>query len=263
LADHAALAINEVDERSGLWQVIVYCSSAEEAALLRDRIIPGNVFAAPPVISGLPDEDWVRKTLQGLPPVIAGRFQLYGPHDRGRRNSSGVALEIGAGTAFGTGHHGTTTGCLLALDRLLKNRRPRRVLDLGCGTGVLAMAAAKALRRPVLATDIDPEAVRVCRANARRNGLQPLLTAQRATGVDAPLIRKAAPYDLIFANILARPLVQLAPGLSRLLARRGCLVLSGMTSDQVRLVQGVYLNHGLRLQRLLTRDSWATLMLVK
>ena len=199
------------------------------------------------VITAVPNHDWVRQSLEGLPPVTAGRFFLHGSHDRCRRRAGGISLEIDAGTAFGTGHHGTTEGCLMALDHIIKKRRPRRILDVGCGTGVLAIAAARATRAKALASDIDPEAVRVTRHNARTNGVSPAIAAITAAGLNHPRLVATAPYDLIFANILARPLVSLAQGLSLILASGGALVLSGLTLDQCRWILAAYRNRGLRI----------------
>jgi ribosomal protein L11 methyltransferase len=192
---------------------------------------------------------------------VAGRFFLHGSHDRERRRHGGVPLEIDAGTAFGTGHHGTTAGCLLALDAILKRRRPKRILDLGCGTGVLAIAAAQATKRKTLATDIDPEAVRVTQLNAALNGVGPLINGVTAPGLKHCRIASAAPYDLIFANILARPLISLAQGLKSILAPGGNLILSGLTCEQVRWVAAAYRNRGLVCSQTLLLGNWATLTL--
>ena len=202
--DPIAITINETDEAKGLWEVV---------ALFRQRGggrgRPGPRWLTDGVIAPMPQQDWVRQSLEGLAPVTAGRFFLHGSHDRERRRPGGISLEIDAGTAFGTGHHGTTEGCLMALDRILKRRTPANILDVGCGTGVLAIAAAKATGRPALASDIDPEAVRVTLANAALNGVKPLVGSFVAAGLSHPRIAAGGPYDLIFANILARPLVAL------------------------------------------------------
>jgi ribosomal protein L11 methyltransferase len=213
------------------------------------------------VISTLPDTDWVKHSLEGLAPVVAGRFFLHGSHDRERRRHGGVPFEIDAGTAFGTGHHGTTAGCLLALDAILKRRRPERILDLGCGTGVLAIAAALAAKRKTLASDIDPEAVRVTELNAKLNSVAPLLQSVTAPGLKHTRIAHGAPYDLIFGNILARPLISLAQGLTSILAPGGNLVLSGLTRDQARWVLAAYRNRGLIPTHTLLLSNWATLIL--
>jgi ribosomal protein L11 methyltransferase len=197
-----AVTINETDEAQAIWNLVAYFMDEGEARAAGEQLRPllgPSAFT----VAALPDVDWVRQSLAGLAPVVAGRFYLYGSHDRDRRSSGGIALEIDAGTAFGTGHHGTTSGCLLAFDALLKRRLPARILDLGCGTGVLALAAARALRRPVLASDIDPVAVAVTRDNARNNGALPLVAAVTAPGLKHRLIADSAPYGLIFANILA------------------------------------------------------------
>ncbi len=250
-----AITINETDEANGIWETVAYFESAAEAEAAQ-RETGGT-------ISPLPDTDWVRQSLEGLAPVIAGRFYLHGSHDRHRRRYGGVSLEIDAGTAFGTGHHGTTEGCLVALDIILKLRRPSRILDVGCGTGVLAIAASKAARAAAAASDIDPEAVRVTLLNARHNGVAPRLTTFTAPGLKDRRFASRAPYDLIFANILARPLIALARGLSLMLASQGHLVLSGLTQDQARWIGATYRNHGLIPAARINRGNWATLVFTK
>ncbi len=256
--DAKAIVINEVDERRSCWELVAHFESAAEAQAARMALEPRAA-----TVAVLPDQDWVRQSLEGLPPVRAGRFFLHGSHDGHRRRVGGVSLEIDAGTAFGTGHHGTTEGCLLALDQILKKRRPRRILDVGCGTGVLAIAAAKAGKGKVLASDIDPEAAHVTRRNAKANGVGPTVTAVTAPGLKHQRIRAAAPFDLIFANILARPLVSLASGLSLTLSPGGALILSGLTLDQCRWVQAAYRNRGLVSVRKTICGNWATQVLTR
>jgi ribosomal protein L11 methyltransferase len=255
LFEPLAITITETDAARSLWEVTFYFETAEDAEAARalDGLAAGSVAA-------VPERDWVRQSLDGLSPVRAGRFFLHGAHDRNRRRQGGISLEIDAGTAFGTGHHGTTDGCLLALDRLLKRRRPLSVLDLGCGTGVLAIATARANGRAVLATDIDAEAVRVTRANAALNGARSLVESLAASGLSHPRIVARAPFDLIFANILARPLVALATKLATALAPGGTLILSGITLDQIRWITATYRSRGLMFETCLRRGEWGTLV---
>jgi ribosomal protein L11 methyltransferase len=254
--DALAVTVNETDEAQALWNTVAYFEDQTSAQNAK-RIL--NIERAE--IAAVPDVDWVRKSLEGLAPVVAGRFYLHGSHDADKRRSGGYSFEIDAGTAFGTGHHGTTAGCLQIFDTLLKKQKPRHIFDLGCGTGVLAIAAAKACAVRVLATDIDPEAVRVTRLNAMRNNLGPLTHALTAAGLHHPAIRAAGPFDLIFANILARPLVSLAPGLCNLLMPGGTVILSGLTRDQLRWVSAAYKCRGLVPTHVLKIENWVALAL--
>ena len=256
--DPMAITINETDEERGLWEVVLYFETEQDAAEAR-----GLEELRQGAIAPMPQQDWVRQSLEGLAPVVAGRFFLHGSHDRHQRRPGGVSLEIDAGTAFGTGHHGTTEGCLIALDRILKRRMPENILDVGCGTGVLAIAAARATGRPALATDIDPEAVRVTLANASLNGVKPLIDSFVAAGLSHPRIAVDGPYDLIFANILARPLVALSTGLARALKPGGDLILSGLTLEQMRWIEATYESRGLVLAGRITRGNWATLVFTR
>jgi ribosomal protein L11 methyltransferase len=213
------------------------------------------------LVAPLPDQDWIKQSQEGLPPVRAGRFFVYGAHDAGTAPAGVIPIRIEAGLAFGTGHHETSALCLHALSRLAKKRRFTRVLDLGCGTGVLGIAAAKLWREPVLATDIDPIAVEVARDNARANEVAPLIQAGVADGLTHPMIASLAPFDLIFANILAAPLTWLAPTLAAAVAPRGIAVLSGLLRNQENLVLSFYRAQGLRLRETLRDGPWSALVL--
>lgn len=214
-------------------------------------------------LSQLPDRDWVSDALHGLPPVRAGRFFVAGEHALAQAPIGAIRLHIEAGQAFGTGHHETTTGCLLALDALAKRKRITRTLDLGCGSGVLAMAAAKLWRHKVCASDIDPVAVRVARENATRNGLGMLVHPVTATGFAHPVIAHGAPYDLVLANILARPLMALADPMSRHMAPGGHVILSGLLQTQEAAVRSAYATRGLFLVQRFLLGEWSTLLLRK
>jgi ribosomal protein L11 methyltransferase len=211
----------------------------------------------------LPDIDWIKLSQEGLPPVRAGRFFVYGAHDAGEVPSGVIPMRIEAGLAFGTGHHETTALCLTALSTLAKRRRYTNVLDLGCGTGLLAIGAAKLWRHSVVASDIDPIAIEVTRANAQANGAATLVRAVIADGLANPALAARAPYDLILANILAEPLTRLAPSIAAALTRGGALVLSGLLRWQENLVLSFYRPHGLTLRRILRDNSWSALVLEK
>src|SRR6187402_1399796 len=203
--DLAESAVEAFDGIDGRWNVEIHFEQAPDEAAIR-RLIGGAGGSADVMFETIAARDWVAASLAGLKPVAAGRFTVHGAHDRVHVTANRIGIEIEAALAFGTGHHGTTRGCLLALDGIVKRTAPRRVLDIGTGTGVLAIAAAKALRVPVLASDIDPEAVRIARENARLNGIAPFLEYLHAAGLGAPRFRTRAPFDLVFANILLPPL---------------------------------------------------------
>lgn len=212
-------------------------------------------------VTAIDDRDWISESLKELPAITAGRFYIAGTHTLAQARPCAIRLQINAGQAFGTGHHETTTGCLLALDYLARQRAFSTILDLGCGTGILAMAAAKLWHRRVLASDIDPIAIQVTRQNAQLNGLAALTRPVVAAGFRAPLLTRNAPYDLIVANILARPLMSLAYPLSRHLAGDGIAVLSGLLVSQVPAILAAYRMQGVYLQRRICLGDWCTLIL--
>jgi ribosomal protein L11 methyltransferase len=259
-AETAVAAFETEDGRA--WLLEAYFASEPDEAAIRELIRPiVGAQAEQARFETLAQKDWVQASLEGLRPVRAGRFLVHGAHDRDQVRANDLAIEIEAALAFGTGHHGTTRGCLLALAAELKRRRPRRVLDVGTGTGVLAFAAAKALKRRVVAGDIDPEAVRVARENARLNGVAGWTEFYVAPGVRHSAANRPNRFDLVFANILARPLMRLAPSIARVLAADGTLILSGLLPRDVPGVLSAYAGQGLRLQRRSDLDGWAALVL--
>lgn len=245
------------NEDADLWRIDAYPASAEQTERLQD--LADQVGPVTWTMAPLADEDWLALALSGLPPVRAGRFFVCGAHDLGRAPVNAVRLRIEAGAAFGTGHHGTTVGCLLALERLRRRRRPRRVLDVGAGTGVLAIAATACGAHRAIGCDIDPVSVRVASENARLNGSPARFV--RADGPSHAAVRGGAPYDLIFANILAGPLARLAPAISAAAGPGATLILSGLLRGQARFVLAAYVARGWRLEARLFRDAWATLIL--
>ena len=249
----------------GRWDVTVHFADPPDRPLLFDLVTQtaGANVAAGIVFDTVEARDWVKASLEDLVPVPAGRFMVHGQHDRARIASNKIGIEIEAALAFGTGHHGTTRGCLLLLDHVLKAWRPRRILDLGTGTGVLAIAAARALHETVLASDIDPASVQVARENAQLNVSGHLVQAIRATGFAAPQFAAAAPFDLVLANILANPLRQLAAPMARHLAPGALVILSGLLTPQARGVIAAYRARGLVPIRHLRIEGWSSLLLRK
>lgn len=298
-------AVSLDDAGQGRWRVTLYLSAAADAAAVRDLAVAAGIKHTKPRFAQIAAKDWVRESLAGLKPVTAGRFVVHGAHDRTAVAGSRIGIEIEAALAFGTGHHGTTRGCLLALDRIAKSirtvdRHPEmaatsaftrvfdplwrpskgdglgrhpsrrakgvrlrmkgpRILDLGTGSGVLAIAAARALRARVLATDNDAAAVRAARGNARCNRAGPWIDVVRANGVNAPAIRAGAPFALVFANILLAPLQRLAFPLANIVAPGGRVVLSGLLTAQANAALAAYT--AFTLERRITLEGWTTLVL--
>ena len=260
-AEGAPVAHHE-DEAAGLWRVEVYREGDDPDALadaVRDAL-GSDGFAAPVTVETLDEIDWVKASLEGLPAIRGGRFVVHGIHARGAVRPTDIGLRVEASRAFGTGHHGTTLGCLELIDWLIGRHAVTSALDLGTGTGVLAMALAKAARVPVLATDIDPVAVTITAENARLNGVHTLVTAALADGLQgAPQAR--APYDLIVANILAGPLIAMAGAMAALRAPGGVIILSGLMRRQERAVLARYRAAGLVPLRAVRHGEWSALLL--
>ncbi|MER8502943.1 50S ribosomal protein L11 methyltransferase [Mesorhizobium sp. M0208] len=256
------VAVLEVDEDRDIHEVSLYADDDVDAveARLRD-ILAGLSLSKPIEREALPDIDWVARSLEGLKPVRAGRFFVHGAHDRRKRHSGELAIEIEAGLAFGTGHHGTTAGCLEMLEQVIQREHPRNALDLGTGSAVLAIAVAKLAHVPVLATDIDPVAVKVAAANARLNHVKGLIETVAAPGFHHPIFAARAPFDLIVANILARPLMRLAPQMAGHIALGGSIVLSGILERQRDAVIAAYVRQKFRHVRTLHREGWVTIHL--
>lgn len=248
-------------EASGGWLLDVYFAEPPNPAGLAAVADSFPNFAAIRHLRAemLPDEDWVAIVQRGLHPIEAGRFFIHGSHDRERAAAKPFAIEIDAGQAFGTAHHGTTRGCLMLLDRLAKKQGVWRALDIGTGSGVLAIAAAKALCGDILATDIDPVAIAVARRNFARNGVAAQVIPIVAAGLAHPAIAAKAPFDLIMANILAGPLLRMASRIAPAAAPGGHLILSGLLDSQAREVQARYLAQGFLLEGRISLEGWTAL----
>jgi ribosomal protein L11 methyltransferase len=295
--DSEQIATSAFEEPDGRWSLAVHFREHPDEAAVRALVEAAVDAGAARALAfeTLAPTDWVKTSLAGLVPVHAGRFTVHGAHDRARVRANRIGIEIEAALAFGTGHHGTTRGCLLALDRIVKARRAPsptlphrksglpdlrnilrnpgkpgvrrgreiRVLDVGTGSGVLAIAAAKALRRPVLASDIDARSVRIARENARLNRAGAYVEVMHAAGLGRRRFRAHGPYALIFANILLEPLQRLATPMSRLVAPNGRVVLSGLLVGQAGAALADYRARGLVLERRIRLEGWATLVLVR
>jgi ribosomal protein L11 methyltransferase len=260
--DLAITASAHENEETGEWVFEATCDTepnVEAFDALAREVLGGKVSFAVEAID--PDVNWVAKSLEGLQPVIAGGFYVHGSHEESPPPAGVTPIRIDAAQAFGTGHHETTTGCLEAIDRVLKRRRFRSMIDVGTGTGVLAIALAKRTHLPVLATDIDPIAVATAAENARDNGVGRYVISIEATGLEHRQITTSAPYDLIVANILAGPLTALAPAM-RKIAEPGCVViLSGILIHQAPRVIAAYSRMGIVLKQKITKKEWATLVM--
>jgi ribosomal protein L11 methyltransferase len=261
----AAFEIRPADgDHIALWRVEAYPREAVLDAAAEIRLALAAASAGGRltgiVEERLPERDWLAENRRAFPPQRIGRFLIHGSHWHGPIPASAIGIEIDAATAFGTGEHPSTRGCLLALEALARRRRFRRPLDIGTGSGILAIAAAKRLHRRITAGDIDPEAVRVARHHARRNGLAGRIKTARAAGYRSRVLRRSG-YDLILANILARPLALMARDLKRAIMPGGAAVLAGLLRRQEALVLAAHRAQGLSLERRLVIEGWSTLVL--
>jgi len=255
------VGVFEIEDGSGLWEVGAYFTDPPDEVLL--DVLAMAFEARPFAVSELPEIDWVAHVRRELAPVDAGRFFVFGSHDADKVPEGRVALQIEATVAFGTGHHGTTLGCLRAFDRLFDaGFRPARVADIGCGTAVLALAAAAVLPDAlIIASDIDRVAVDVAEANVAINGLEGRLECLEAAGFDHPRLAAESPFDLVFANILKGPLIELAPDMAAHVAPGGIAILSGLLVVQAEAVTEAYLQAGFALDAREDIGEWSTLVL--
>jgi ribosomal protein L11 methyltransferase len=266
-ATTAAAAFEKTPDASGSnnapWIVEAYFGSPPDEAKVRTLvgIVAGDAAARAASFGRVDERDWVVASLEGLKPVRAGRFIVHGAHGRDAIIANDIAIEIEAALAFGTGHHGSTRGCLFMLDLVARKRRPRAILDLGTGSGVLAIAAAKLFKCKIHAGDIDSICVKAAGANAKRNRVTSFVRPVRAEGVAHPVLRAGGPYDLVLANILARPLRDLAPQIARLTSSPADIVLSGLIGRDVAGVAAAYGVQGIALARRIDIDGWSTLLL--
>lgn len=260
--DLALTASAHENEETGEWFFEATCESPPDVdsfiELARQTLGEAVDFSVAPID---PEINWVARSLEGLAPVIAGGFYVYGSHETGPVPGGLTPMKIDAAQAFGTGHHETTTGCLEAIDKVLKRRKPRHMIDVGTGTGVLAIALAKRTRSTVIASDIDPISVTTTIENAAQNGVGTQIVALEATGVNHPTIQRNAPYDLIVANILAGPLMALAPAIGKIAQKGAVVILSGILQHQARGVINAYARQGMVLNQKLQRKDWTTLIL--
>ncbi|MFY0680611.1 MAG: 50S ribosomal protein L11 methyltransferase [Thalassovita sp.] len=262
IPEPTGVGVFEIEDGSGLWEVGGYFVEEPDDTGL--AVLAAAFGAKPFVISELPETDWVAKVRRELVPVAAGRFYVYGSHDADQVPDNVEPLLIEAAMAFGTGHHGTTQGCLRALDRLDNDGFVgKNVADIGCGTAVLAMGAARIWPNPVLASDIDPVAVEVAEANVSVNNLKDRVVCVVAAGFGAPELASAAPFDLVFANILKGPLIDLAPDMANSLQEGGYAILSGILNEQADEVVEVYARSGVKLTHREEIGEWTTLTLQK
>ena len=267
LLDHAfeddafPLAITEIDEAKAIYEVSLYVDETQKNSILPRFAQVLGVDENKIEIELLPDIDWVSHSLEGLGPVRAGRFFVHGSHDRDKVKPGDLAIEIDAGQAFGTGHHGTTVGCLELIADVMEHEKPQNALDLGTGSGILAIGIALIKPIRILATDIDPIAIKVAKENFALNGVAKTITAITATGLDDEEIKKRAPFDLIVANILANPLIELAPQMVPALKKGGSIVLSGILEEQHDRVVKAFEAEGAKYIKTLHHEGWVAIHL--
>ncbi|MCT6887712.1 50S ribosomal protein L11 methyltransferase [Bartonella apis] len=267
LLDHAfeddafPLAITEIDEANGIYEVSLYVDETQKNSVLPRFAQVLGVNENKIEIEILPDIDWVSHSLEGLNPVRAGRFFVHGSHDRDKVKPGDLAIEIDAGQAFGTGHHGTTVGCLELIADVMEHEKPQNALDLGTGSGILAIGIALIKPIRILATDIDPIAIKVAKENFALNGVAKTITAITATGLDDEEIKKRSPFDLIVANILANPLIELAPQMVPALKKGGSIVLSGILEEQHDRVVKAFEAEGAKYIKTLHHEGWVAIHL--
>ena len=259
--DAYPLAITEIDEAKAIYEVSLYVEEDEKAVVQTRLAQILGVNQDEIEIEVLPDIDWVQHSLEGLNPVRAGRFFIHGSHDRDKVMPNDLAIEIEAGQAFGTGHHGTTVGCLELLAEVMASEKPQNALDLGTGSGILAIGMALIAPIRILATDIDPIAINVAKENFALNGVSDTITAITATGLDDNEIASRAPFDLIVANILANPLIELAPQMVPAKAKNGSIVLSGILEEQHDRVVKAYQDQGAKYIKTLHHEGWVAIHL--
>lgn len=259
--DAYPLAITEIDEAKAIYEVSLYVEEDEKAVVQARLAQILGVNQDEIEIEVLPDIDWVQHSLEGLNPVRAGRFFIHGSHDRDKVMPNDLAIEIEAGQAFGTGHHGTTVGCLELLAEVMASEKPQNALDLGTGSGILAIGMALIAPIRILATDIDPIAINVAKENFALNGVSDTITAITATGLDDNEIASRAPFDLIVANILANPLIELAPQMVPAKAKNGSIVLSGILEEQHDRVVKAYQDQGAKYIKTLHHEGWVAIHL--
>lgn len=272
LADRIAEALEETlvpapqavaldtDHKSGQWRVQAYYRGISESNRIQELLEAiglGKMIPHDPL--PVQSRDWVAASLKGLKPVRAGRFLIHGSHDRGCAHANEIAIEIDANQAFGTGHHETTVGCLVLIWELARRRRFTRALDVGTGTGILAIAIARLLKIPVIASDIDPVAVAIASENAAQNAVSPWVRTLNAAGLRSPAIQVSRPFDLITANILAKPLVSLAPDVARALGPGGIAIVSGLLATPSDAVRKAYRDAGLKEVASMANGDWTTL----
>lgn len=256
LLESATYSILEEDETNGVWRIDAFPVTRDEANGIEATL---KAHGLETLVEDLMDADWIAMSLSGLPPVRAGRFFVYGAHDKGKVPSDTINIRIEAGAAFGTGHHGTTVGCLEAFETVLASGAPKRVLDVGTGTGVLGIAAALTGSGAVIGTDIHAPSVRIAAENAEINGAEAVFVED--ADLSHPAVAAGRPYDLVFANILARPLIDLSGAIHGVLRPGGQAILSGLLRAQEPEVVAAYAELGFEVEQVIHHDAWSALLL--